>query len=910
MRDSDGFEAYRASVWHGQKSGLITRSGLTSSYLRWFIYWSPSPNEVDLLIDAVESSFAKIPEDVLRCEPNANSHQSGRGLPTHFGVTDWRMSNTNYMAWMNLLRDQRRFRRHLWTRDQTRRYWGLLRWFCQPNEKATRRHALLDELLDAYEVGAATPADVYDHLVGDRTSGYNGHRSFESLQRVSNRKYGPEMAKHPWLEPYVNACRKRIVELECKRGELPGPSSYAANSLSWTGGLDALVMIVSSLFGANLDRSNSWMRGVGRAESLSQLLQKTEPMPEDTPQQFAQAMRAHGVSDKRLVEIGMFAPQWSRHVEEALGWPGFEEAVWWMHAHTKEHHKPDLARWTPLEAQELRDGAVDVEWFKRVHAMLDPKQWKMLDEAAKYTSSGTGHVRAQQFADAMLSKLSEETLVKRIEDKRHQDSVRTLGLIPIDAETDEDRKAILLRRYKTLQEFIRGSRKFGAQRQSSEKLAATIGLQNLARTAGYPDPVRLEWAMEREAVAELASGPVEVTSGDVTVRLSIDDFGAPDLVAFKAGKLLKAIPPAAKKAPEVAALSTRKTEIARQGSRVRLSLEGAMCRGDQFLASEIRDLMTHPVLRPMLRSLVLIDDSTHAIGYPVQGDENALIDWQDGVHLLSSDAKLRIAHPHDLFLSGAWDKWQWDCFARERIQPFKQIFRELYLLTSAEKENGVQSARYSGHQINRKQAMAILGKRGWVGSPEEGDITRTFHAEGVSASLGFDYGYTTPSEVEGMTIDTISFAKRGKFEMLQLESVPPRVFSEAMRDLDLIVSVCHQGGVDPEASASTVEMRAALVRDACRLLKLDNVRMLPSHVMVDGKLGTYSIHLGSGTVHKQPGGHLCIVPVHSQHRGRIFLPFADDDPRTAEVLSKVVLLARDSEIKDPIILEQIYAGAS
>src|SRR5262245_27133940 len=50
---------------------------------------------------------------------------------------------------------------------------------------------------------------------------------------------------------------------------------------------------------------------------------------------------------------------------------------------------------------------------------------------------------------------------------------------------------------------------------------------------------------------------------------------------------------------------------------------------------------------------------------------------------------------------------------------------------------------------------------------------------------------------------------------------------------------------------------------------------------------------------------LCIVPVHTQHRGRLFLPFADDDPRTAEVVSKVLLLARDHEIQDPTILEQI-----
>jgi hypothetical protein len=31
----------------------------------------------------------------------------------------------------------------------------------------------------------------------------------------------------------------------------------------------------------------------------------------------------------------------------------------------------------------------------------------------------------------------------------------------------------------------------------------------------------------------------------------------------------------------------------------------------------------------------------------------------------------------------------------------------------------------------------------------------------------------------------------------------------------------------------------------------------------------------------------------------------DDDPRTAEVVSKVVMLARDHKIKDPTILEQL-----
>ena len=50
---------------------------------------------------------------------------------------------------------------------------------------------------------------------------------------------------------------------------------------------------------------------------------------------------------------------------------------------------------------------------------------------------------------------------------------------------------------------------------------------------------------------------------------------------------------------------------------------------------------------------------------------------------------------------------------------------------------------------------------------------------------------------------------------------------------------------------------------------------------------------------------LHILPVHSQKRGRIFLPFVDEDPKTAEIMSKIVLLAEDKKIKDPSILSQI-----
>lgn len=53
------------------------------------------------------------------------------------------------------------------------------------------------------------------------------------------------------------------------------------------------------------------------------------------------------------------------------------------------------------------------------------------------------------------------------------------------------------------------------------------------------------------------------------------------------------------------------------------------------------------------------------------------------------------------------------------------------------------------------------------------------------------------------------------------------------------------------------------------------------------------------------GAEIAISVVPSQHRGRLFLPFVDDDPKTAEIITKVLLLAKDNNIKDPFILNQI-----
>ena len=622
-------------------------------------------------------------------------------------------------------------------------------------------------------------------------------------------------------------------------------------------------------------------------------------------------MKKSGIPVERFIEAAVYAPQWASLVEQHFKWKGLVEAGWWLRAHTKdnkwsvpvdvrEEWAASVNARTPLSPRDLVEGAVDVDWFWRVYKALGDARWQTVYKAAKYSSTGIGHGRAKQFADAMLGSLDQHDLIKRIIDKRHQDSVRALGLLPLPKRKRDDE---ILKRYKILQQFLRGSRKFGPQRRESEKLAVQIAMENLARAADYPDPARLGWAMEAREVADMRAGAIHETVDDVTLTLSIDTVGRPQLSIERAGEIIKSLPAKLKKHPDFVALRERKTQLEQQHSRMRTALENAMCREDKFAGKELANLMEHPILAPMLEQLIFVGDGL--VGYPIDGGRS-LIRNDGTTEPIPANASLRIAHAYDLFQSNEWHLWQHECFLAERIQPFKQVFRELYPLTETERKEGKLSHRYAGHQVQPRQAIALLGSRGWIAHQDYG-VQKTFHRQELSAHVGFLGGYFTPVEVEGLTIESVYFTCTDEWKPVLLQELPPILFSEVMRDMDLVVSVAHRGGVDPETTSSNIEMRTMLMRETCALLKINNVQLQGNYALVEGKLGSYSVHLGSAIVHRQPGGALCIIPVHAQHRGRIFLPFADDDPKTAEVISKTLLLARDAEIKDPSILEQIFA---
>ena len=924
LRDRDGLELLRmlvaeddSDVWQSPAAQQVRGLGQWNAGARflhglneWCVAWEPPAGGLDFLLDGLESLIASLTSKdyaeliAKRGSGQLFTYQFGVEKPPAFQRKVGSAEHWLRLArwWMTLFPADAR-------PAHAERLYGLLRAFEARAEGAHALRAQLGDFLAVYRAGAVGEPELIDLLVGR-----HAHQPQVGLLReTSARKTRPELVAHPELLEVIDRCRRRVVAVETQRGDRETAASALAMDLRWTGGLDTVAPAVLALGKTHFARTFGWMEsGASRQETLSHLVVRSVPRAEDTPEAFARWAREARVSEGRLVELALYAPQWAAQVNHVLRWPGFEGAVWWIQAHTKDDRSwrlremkelwaAEVSERTPLPAADLTEGAVDVEWFRQAYGEIGPERWRALDAAAKYAASSAGHTRAQLFARAMAGLVTRDELFGRIDGSRHQDAVRAVGLLPLAQ--GEAGQRDLLERYVRLEEFRRQARKFGSQRQQSEGRAVAIGLANLARTAGYRDPQRLQWAMEQQAVADLALGPVVLARGDVTLTLAVDADGVPSLSVEKKGKPVKTLPAALKKDAEVEALKSRLQELKRQRSRVRDALEDAMCRGDRFTSSELRTLLAHPILAPSLSRLVFVAEGT--AGYLADAGRT-LVDHAGAAHVLGTTEELRVAHPHDLLARGDWAAWQRECYRAERVQPFKQVFRELYPITDTERGTN-HSRRYAGHQVNPRQALALLGGRGWVARPEEG-VSRTFHAEGLTARLGFQEAFYTPADIEGLTLEVVVFTRKGQDTILTLEEIPPRVFSETMRDLDLVVSVAHRGGVDPEATASTVEMRAALVRETCELLGIANVELQPAHAIVRGALGQYAVHLGSAGVMLLPGTALPIVAVHSQHRGRLFLPFADDDPRTAEVLSKVLLLARDREIKDPNILEWIRAG--
>lgn len=689
-----------------------------------------------------------------------------------------------------------------------------------------------------------------------------------------------------------------LVKNELKRGDSPTIYSKSLNRIYRIEGIEYLVQILQALGKETLDRASYYWGGNDTKKSvLSHLLKACYPSEKDNSKELAKKLKGTDITEQRLIEVAMYASQWLEIIESYLGWKGLVSGCYYFQAHMSDVDKNKeglIAKYTPISIDDLRDGAFDIDWFKSAYKELGEKKFEMLYDSAKYISDGAKHSRARMFADAVNGKLNLKETEKKIEDKRNKDLVASYSLIPLLKDKQKD----ALHRYQFLQKFLKESKKFGAQRRASEAKAVNISLENLSRNMGYSDVTRLIWNMETALINEMKEYFVPKKLDDVDVYIKIDDLGQSEIIYEKAGKELKSLPTKLKKDKYIEAIKEVHKNLKEQYRRSRKMLEEAMEDGTEFYGYEIENLMTNPVIAPILKSLVF--KMGNDLGYYV---DKKLKSVKKKSVTIKDDSLLKIAHCFDLFESGEWATYQKDIFDRELKQPFKQVFRELYVKTVDEKGRD-KSLRYTGHQVQPSKTVALLKTRRWIIDGQEG-LEKVYYKENIIAKIFALADWFSPADIEAPTLEEVQFFDRKTFKPILIDEVPDLIFTEVMRDIDLVVSVAHVGDVDPEASHSTIEMRKAIVEFNCKLFKLKNVTFTENHALIKGERADYSIHLGSGLIHQKAGSAINVLPVHSQHRGRVFLPFIDDDPKTAEIMAKVLLFAQDDKIKDVFILEQI-----
>jgi len=669
-------------------------------------------------------------------------------------------------------------------------------------------------------------------------------------------------------ETLLEQVKTHMLQVELQRGDLPTDASVYIGSLSEIEGaqyfFEALERMGKEPF------AKGYGSGTSKRATFSHILEVSQPSATDTFADFKKHLDEVKLSKQRLVEAACYAPHWTAWLGDYLKIKSFREAIWWFIAHTTDYMDAEketiVSQYSTVPRDDFKRGAIDVDWYQRVHKAVGKEGWKLIQESAKYLSDGMGYRRVKLYSAVLTGEIKLTETLKKITEKRDKDYVMALGLVPINKKKVEED---LVSRYNLLQTFLKESKQFGQQRQESEKNAVEIGLDNLSRNAGYEDSIRFSWAMEAKATQQIMEKSILVID-DTCLQLVVDEEGKADIIVTKGDKTLR----------------DSKPSLPKQYSRPRLSLEQAMLSQTLFTATELAKILEHPVVKAMLSKLVLFNPETQASGF-----------WQDG-KLLSAEGtltplkatdKLLIAHPSHLFYAVQWDLYQKYLFDKELKQPFKQVFRELYVPTKDELETSNRSERYQGHQVQPQKTVALLRGRGWTVNYEEG-LQKVYHKEGFRATIYAAADWYTPSDVEAPTLEYVVFYNLKDGKEVPMKEINPVIFSEVMRDVDLVVSVAHVGGVDPEASHSTMQMRGALARESARLFKLTNVEVKERYILVKTEHGDYSLHLGSGMISKG-GLQINVVAVQSQHRGRVFLPFVDDDPKTAEIISKMKLLS-------------------
>lgn len=420
-----------------------------------------------------------------------------------------------------------------------------------------------------------------------------------------------------------------------------------------------------------------------------------------------------------------------------------------------------------------------------------------------------------------------------------------------------------------------------------------------------------------------------VSADGYTVGLDLLNHKPAEIVWWENNQELVKPPASAKKAVEadLKKLKADGKKIAEQFSIHKNRIEDFYRQQRSWSFKEWMSLyIDHPLVGALGKRLIwqfTKEEQQQVAIYTEQGFRTA-----SGEILNSLDEQTRVELWHPIFADAAHVlQWRTYLTGNEIQQPFKQAFREVYLITAAEEVTATYSNRFASHILNKDQFATLCKVRRWTSGDLEykgpniklpvWDLQATFATEGIYLGVR--------SAIHGtahVATNAVTFLR--KKNAIALTEVPPLVFSEVMRDIDMFVGVTSIGN-DPTwydrneeeggrywrsyafgDLSVTAKTREEALKDLIpRLNFADKCRFEGKFLVVTGSFKTYKIHMGSGNILMAPNdSYLCIVPGGKDPAGKVFLPF-EGDHMLSVIVSKAILLVNDKKITDETILRQI-----
>ena len=437
--------------------------------------------------------------------------------------------------------------------------------------------------------------------------------------------------------------------------------------------------------------------------------------------------------------------------------------------------------------------------------------------------------------------------------------------------------------------------------------AARQALEHLAHRQGLPGVDELQ----RQSLLAVAweAGPLQGErvrvlweEGGYRLRLALQR-GKVELQVLGARGPITAVPDAVRRGAAYRQAREAQRQAQAQYRLFKQSLETDMLASRPLALGEFTFLLANPIFAHLAERLVWQTSQGNTILWsgPERWEtcDGTPVDFRVGEHALLF---MQVAHPVLLVQAHTLVAWQALAMDRRLVQPFKQLFREVYL---AGDHPETVCARFAGRAIDPRRAYALLRAAGFA--PAAGIAQRAW-PHGLNARLcwaadaaGHDlFGAQRKDAVQ---TGDIWFTRNGA--SCAPADVDAIAFSETLRAADLLTTRAAVGDAEL-TSRETVALRVTLLREVARAFALTNiaVREEGGYALVLGAHATYRVNLANGVVLFEPEGRQLHLPQLDQH----WQPSEEDVDTTSRILDLVLMLARDDAIDDLTFLAQLSPG--